>query len=193
MNRRLFLQFPFVAAPLALHATQRQKGRPKKGIKVEKDKDRNNENLELSRVGSRIDTKVSSKDSEKDLFIYESRALAKGGPPLHVHPHQDEWIYVLQGKYIFQVGKEIFPLEAGDSLFAPREVPHGFTYAGEGLGKLIIVFQPAGKMEAFFHEAHENAKLKKQLTAVEESEMYRRHDMELLEPRQQVEEPKNKS
>ncbi len=183
MNRRLFLQFPFVAAPLALEAKQQRKDRPKKGIKVEKDKNRSNENLELGRVGSRIDTKVSSEDSDKDLFIYESRTVGKGGPPLHVHPRQDEWIYVLQGKYVFQVGEETFQLEAGDSLLAPRNVPHAFTYASEGLGKMIIVFQPAGKMEAFFHEAHEIAKLKKQLTAAEAKDMWRRHDMELVEAR----------
>lgn len=193
MNRRLFLQFPLVAVPLALEAKQQQNDRPKKGIKVEKDKDRNNENLALSRVGSRIDAKVSSKDSDKDLFIYEGRTIGKGGPPLHIHPHQDEWIYVVQGKYNFQVGEETFQLEAGDSLLAPRNVSHGFSYVGEGLGKLMIVFQPAGKMEAFFHEAHENAKLKKQLAAAEEKDMWRRHDMKLIEPRRQVEELMNKS
>jgi quercetin dioxygenase-like cupin family protein len=180
MNRRLFLQFPLVAAPLSLEAKRPRKNRPKKGIKVQKDKDRNNESLELGRVGSRIDSKVSSEDSDKDLYIYESRTVGKGGPPLHIHPHQDEWIYVLQGKYVFQVGEETFQLEAGDSLFAPRNVPHAFTYEGEGLGKMIIVFQPAGKMEAFFLEAHQIATLKKQLTLAEQKDMWRRHDMELV-------------
>jgi hypothetical protein len=43
-------------------------------------------------------------------------------------------------------------LGPGDSVLAPRKVPHVWAHVGEGTGKLIIAFQPAGKMEAFFGE-----------------------------------------
>ena len=164
---------------MVTQASITKKDRPKSGIKVEKDQDRFQEKIELSRAGSRIDTKVSSQDMEGDLYIYESRTVGKGGPPLHVHAHQDEWIYVLQGEYEFQVGTERYRLKAGDSLLAPRQVPHAFSYEGEGLGKMVIVFQPAGKMEAFFHEA---ARRTKPLTADEQKDFFRRHDLEVVGP-----------
>ncbi|MDQ4128366.1 MAG: cupin, partial [Actinomycetota bacterium] len=49
-------------------------------------------------------------------------------------------------------GDERHRLEPGDSVLAPREVPHVWAHVGEGTGRLLIVFQPAGKMEAFFGE-----------------------------------------
>jgi hypothetical protein len=43
-------------------------------------------------------------------------------------------------------------LRPGDSLLAPRKVPHVWAYVGDTFGKILIVFTPAGKMEAFFRE-----------------------------------------
>lgn len=48
------------------------------------------------------------------------------------------------------VGAQMFDLKPGDSLFMPRQIPHRFTNLNDGPGKLIVLFQPAGKMEAFF-------------------------------------------
>jgi hypothetical protein len=43
-------------------------------------------------------------------------------------------------------------LGPGDSVLAPRGVPHAWAHVGEGVGKQLIALQPAGKMEAFFGE-----------------------------------------
>lgn len=189
MKRSLFIKSSILATPILADALKKFDDRPKAGIKVEKDQDRFNEKIELGRIGSRIDTKVSTKDLEGDLYIYESRTVGKGGPPLHVHPYQDEWIYVLQGEYEFQVGEDRYRLKAGDSLLAPRLVKHAFSYEGEGLGKMVIVFQPAGKMEAFFHEA---SKQTTRLNADEQKDFFRRHDMEIVGPNWRQEETKYK-
>ena len=60
--------------------------------------------------------------------------------------------YVVAGEYDFEVGDEKFRLKAGDSLFAPRKVPYAWACVSEKPGTLMAVFQPAGKMEAFFQE-----------------------------------------
>ena len=57
-----------------------------------------------------------------------------------------------RGRICFQVGDQKFRAIAGDSVFGPRTVPHSFLSVGEISGKMIIAFQPAGKMEAFFEE-----------------------------------------
>ncbi len=103
--------------------------------------------------GSRvIDFKVSSLDTNGDLFIVEVTDHTKGGPPRHLHHEQEEWFYVIDGEYIVEIGDERYRLGPGDSILAPREVPHVWAHVGEGMGKQLLVFQPAGKMEAFFGE-----------------------------------------
>jgi quercetin dioxygenase-like cupin family protein len=41
--------------------------------------------------------KVLTRDTNGELFIIEHTTRQKGGPPHHIHPHQDEWFYVIEG------------------------------------------------------------------------------------------------
>ena len=103
--------------------------------------------------GSRgIDFKVSTLDTNGGLFVVEATDDTKGGPPRHLHHEQEEWFYVIESEYTIEIGDERLRLGPGDSVLAPRGVPHVWAHVGEGTGKLLIVFQPAGKMEAFFGE-----------------------------------------
>ena len=97
-----------------------------------------------------LDVKISSKDTDGALAVFEQTGFTpQGGPPLHIHPHQDEMFYVIEGEYFFKVGDEEYHLKAGDSIFLPRNVPHAFVQLADK-GRLIVMYQPAGKMEAFF-------------------------------------------
>lgn len=75
------------------------------------------------------------------------------GIPLHIHYHQDEFWYVIQGELLVQVGDKKFHAKPGDLVFGPRGVPH----SPRGLGPVAILgmWQPAGTMEEFFHELAE--------------------------------------
>jgi quercetin dioxygenase-like cupin family protein len=97
-----------------------------------------------------LDIKISTGDTDGDLAVFEQTGLTpNGGPPLHIHPFQDEWFYVVEGKYHFQVGEEKYRMKAGDTIFLPRNVKHAFVQLTES-GKMIVSYLPAGKMEAFF-------------------------------------------
>jgi uncharacterized cupin superfamily protein len=74
------------------------------------------------------------------------------GPARHLHYEQDEWFYVLEGDFEFEIGADKFTLSPGDSLLAPRKVPHVWAYKGGSCGRVLVEFSPAGKMEAFFRE-----------------------------------------
>ena len=103
--------------------------------------------------GSRgIDFKVSTLDTNGGLFVVEATDDTKGGPPRHLHHEQEEWFYVIESEYTIEIGEKRLRLGPGDSVLAPRGVPHVWAHVGEGTGRLLIVFQPAGKMEAFFGE-----------------------------------------
>jgi mannose-6-phosphate isomerase-like protein (cupin superfamily) len=121
--------------------------------------------------------KVAFEDTQGALFIIEQTMHAKGGPPRHLHLHQDEWFYILQGEFILEVGAGRFELSTGDSLLAPRKMPHTWAYVGSGPGKLLISFTPAGKMQAFFDETAKLEGMPRQ-----DPDLWLAHDMELLGP-----------
>lgn len=158
MNRSAFLKAwiaagTFLTAPLdAMTGILRK--RPDKGIRVNAGKDRFDKPISLLE-GDIFFTKVSSKDTEGDLYIFESTRDKKGGPPLHYHYEQDEWWYILEGEFLFKVGKELFTAKAGDSVFGPRMIPHAFAKTNEGTGRLLMAFQPAGRMEDHFKAVSE--------------------------------------
>lgn len=150
-ERRAFLLASLAAAPLASCASASRASRVSRrqaGTHVLAGQDRTGHPRHVF-GGLRIDAKVSPEDTTGDLYIIEHTDEAKGGPPRHVHLAQDEWFYVLEGAYRIDVGEERFDLDAGDSVFAPREVPHVWAHVSEGRGRLIIAFQPAGQMESF--------------------------------------------
>lgn len=112
MKRRLFLQLPLVASALVSEAKGFSKDRPNKGFKVEANKDRYQEELLI--MGGSFSCKVSSKDTDGDLLIYDTVRHEKGGPAFHVHHRQDEWFYVIKGAFLVKVADETFTLSPGD-------------------------------------------------------------------------------
>jgi len=121
----------------------------RKGFKVASGSDRNQKPISLFE-GDTFYTKVSQKDTDRSLYVFESTRVKKGGPALHYHYDQDETWYVLEGEFLIKVGEETYNAKAGDTVFGPRGVPHTFAKLGEGIGRLLMIFQPAGKMEEFF-------------------------------------------
>jgi quercetin dioxygenase-like cupin family protein len=125
---------------------------------------------------SEVAFKVVPQDSN-GLFILENTFHAKGGPARHLHYEQDEWFYAVEGEFLVEIGSERFRLAPGDSLLAPRGVPHVWAHVGDTRGRILITFLPAGKMEAFFREVTRANAMPPQDPA-----LWRAHGMELLGP-----------
>jgi quercetin dioxygenase-like cupin family protein len=121
---------------------------PMRAVLVARDEDRFGERHGFGLGAAAF--KVSTEDSRGALFAVELAYHAKGGPARHIHHEQDEWVYAIEGEYVFEVGDERYRLTPGDSLFLPRGVPHAWAFVGERPGRLVGVFAPAGQMEAFF-------------------------------------------
>jgi quercetin 2,3-dioxygenase len=94
--------------------------------------------------------KVMPRETGGGLFVVEQTSHGRGGPPRHVHLHQEEWFYPLAGEFVVEVGGRTHRLGTGDSILAPRDIPHTWAFVGDGVGRLLIGFTPAGQMEAFF-------------------------------------------
>lgn len=121
------------------------------GFSVPAGKDRFNEPIRLGGPrGEPNDCKVSGKDTNGAMCVFEFTGVS-GGPP-HLHHDQDEWIYVVEGEFEVHVDDKRFRLSAGESVFMPRKVAHMWGCVSENPGKIINVYQPAGKIEEFFRE-----------------------------------------
>jgi mannose-6-phosphate isomerase-like protein (cupin superfamily) len=73
------------------------------------------------------------------------------GSPLHTHHNEDEYSYVLQGRFGVQLGEEVLEVGPGDLLFKPRGVAHAFWNAGDEPARLLELISPAG-FENYFRE-----------------------------------------
>lgn len=94
--------------------------------------------------------KVLTSDTGGNLFVIEhTNLMPDKGPALHLHLSQEEWFYVMEGEVRFQVGERRLRLGPGESILAPRRIPHTFSAFGSP-AHMLIAFTPAGKMEQYF-------------------------------------------
>ena len=173
-ERRSFLQMA-MAAPLAGWPQAASPGGAAGRVHVAAGQDRFGEHRGLGI--STMAFKVATADTQGGLFILEQTNREKGGPARHLHYEQDEWFYALEGEFFVEVGDARTRLRPGDSLFAPRRVPHAWAYVGDTGGRLLVAFMPAGKMEAFFREI-----TKANAMPPQDPALWRAHGMELVGP-----------
>ena len=124
---------------------------------------------------SELAFRVGTQETGGNLFVIEHRNLLPGGPPMHMHLNQEEWFYVMEGQVEFVVGEKRLTLKAGESILAPRRIPHTFSSLVPS-SHLLIGFAPAGKMEQYFREAAGNGAL------AATPEFMNRYDMQWVGP-----------
>jgi len=151
-----------------------------KGFKVNAGEARFGKHFRMKGVTlNTLDIKISTEDTDGQLAVFEQTGhTPNGGPPLHIHPFQDEWFYVIEGNYLFQVGEEKYEMKAGDTIFLPRNIQHAFIQL-TNQAKVIVSYQPAGKMEAFFKATDQwtSPPLKEEIEKV-----FMDHDMKVVGP-----------
>lgn len=170
------LLLPSVAIMGHLFAQQTKKNNAKAFI-VDAGKSRFGEEVKFLGVHPN-NLKVSSKDTHGQLSVFEYIGTAKVGPMLHVHLEQDEIFMVTEGSYRFVVGNETHVLNAGQTIFLPRQVPHTWIQLTD-TGRMIYMLQPAGKMEEFFSLMNSQ---KTRPTDAEMDQIHAAHGMKVVGP-----------
>ena len=64
--------------------------------------------------------------------------------PRHTHTREDEVYFVLAGELEVTVGEKTFVLRSGDTLLAPRDIPHQLRNSGNNTNHYLLVFSPSG-------------------------------------------------
>lgn len=101
--------------------------------------------------GLEIVGKIMSEQTNGDYAVIMSSTPPEGGPPPHVHQHEDEVFYVLEGNYSFICGEKEIQASKGDLVHLPRGIPHSFRNIGNETGVLLNTITPGG-FEKFFEE-----------------------------------------
>jgi quercetin dioxygenase-like cupin family protein len=87
---------------------------------------------------------LSGEDTGRAYCLLDLKVAPGKGVPRHTHTREDEALFVLSGELEATVGDEIFTLRAGDTLMAPRNIPHQLRNPGEVANHYVIMFSPAG-------------------------------------------------
>jgi quercetin dioxygenase-like cupin family protein len=182
MKRRYFILTALAAMPVLVVAKIKSilPIRTGKGFKVDSGEARFGRHYKMKGVTlNTLDIKISGEDTDNDLAVFEQIGLTpNGGPPLHIHHNQDEWFYVIEGEYKFQVGEEKYQMKAGDTIFLPRSIKHAFIQLTEK-GKMIVSYLPAGTMEHFFEVTDRWTALP---SKEEIAKVFAEHDMQVVGP-----------
>ena len=110
------------------------------------------------------------------------------GPPFHVHPDQDEALYVLEGTFRFRLLDDVRAASAGTFVFVPRGMHHTWQNVGDTSGRLLFLFAPASEpMETFFERFSEV--VDPSIAASSFAELARLGGMEVVGPPLAVAEP----
>lgn len=160
MQRRNFLFTSLLALPATLlpkfsfTANNKSNTRPKEGLFIRANESRF-DGEQKTMTTDLLRCVVSNKDTDGQLLMGTTMPPSmkyKGGPPLHVHEHQEEIFFVVAGEFLIQLGEEVFLAKAGDAAFVPRGVAHTFANPYEdNPGSLMSVHFPGSiEMEGYF-------------------------------------------
>jgi quercetin dioxygenase-like cupin family protein len=112
--------------------------------------------------GGAFTWKATAAETGGAFLMLEDRMARGKVTPLHLHPEQDEAIYVLAGELLVDVEGEQHRVGEGGLFFAPRGVPHAFMVTSETAHVLSV--QTPGTGEDFYRQAGET------VTTAEEAE-----------------------
>src|SRR3990170_3104897 len=97
--------------------------------------------------------KATAEETDGAFLLFEDRMVRGKTTPLHVHPHLDETLIVLEGEIlVYAEGTEHRVGPRGVAV-APRGDAHAFMVTSEGA--LILFLQTPGSGEAFYRDASE--------------------------------------
>ena len=75
---------------------------------------------------TRVAIRIASADGADGISVIEHWMPWGEAPPLHVHRNEDEIFHVLAGRMLFRVGGRTFEAGPGETVLAPKGVPHHF-------------------------------------------------------------------
>jgi quercetin dioxygenase-like cupin family protein len=109
---------------------------------------RKNEGTHLWTMGMLMTVKASAQRTNGEISAMEVAFPPGAAPPLHIHHHEAEINYVLDGQMRFQCGDAVYDCDPGDFVYLPRNTAHSFRAGSDG-ARMLAITVPAGIDELY--------------------------------------------
>ena len=96
--------------------------------------------------------KASGAESGGAFSLIEVHYPPAFSPPRHIHHHEDESFYVLDGEVTFICSDRTGRTQQGAFVVLPRGIEHGFTISPEAPARMLQMSSAPG-LERFFRDA----------------------------------------
>ncbi|WET76740.1 cupin domain-containing protein [Amycolatopsis sp. QT-25] len=103
-----------------------------------------------SRVWNVFGHTYTMKSASESSFAFETFDPPGTGVPPHVHPRQDEHIYVLDGVFTLYIDGKWETAGPGDTVRMPRNLPHAYYNRGDVPTRALFWVSPAGQLASLF-------------------------------------------
>ncbi len=90
------------------------------------------------------------KASSDSSFAFETNSAPGQFVPVHIHPHQDEFILMLDGVLDLKLDGVWTKAGVGDLVRMPRGIPHGYFNKSDAPARALFWVSPSRKLEALF-------------------------------------------
>ena len=105
--------------------------------------------------GGILTMKATAAETGGAFLLFEDFMAQGKTTPLHVHAHEDEALYVLEGEILVHIDGTNHPVGPRGIAMAPRGVPHAFLVTSPTAR--VLTLQTPGSAEAFYRGASEPA------------------------------------
>jgi quercetin dioxygenase-like cupin family protein len=94
-------------------------------------------------IGKDIWVKVAGGDLPGSITVMEDVTPPHHGPSLNAHPFE-EWFYILEGSFLFELAGMPFSLAVGDFVHAQSNEPHVFQNTSDKDARMLVIAKPGG-------------------------------------------------
>ncbi|SIS47243.1 Cupin domain-containing protein [Zobellia uliginosa] len=112
---------------------------------------KDNEGEVLDVIGDIQTHKLIGSETDNQIVEWVDNVEPGVGIPPHIHTKEDEIFRVVKGQVEIMVDGTTTVLKAGDTAFAPKNLPHAWKVVGSEKAKMITSAIPAG-IEKMFQE-----------------------------------------
>lgn len=86
-----------------------------------------------------VKVRISGDKNSDEISVLEHRAPHGDSPPLHIHHTEDEIFVVLEGVFRFVIGGDEYRLETGETILAPKGIPHAYRVESQQGGRWLTI------------------------------------------------------
>ena len=117
------------------------------------------------------------KAESESTFCFETHDPPGTFVPPHIHPTQDEFIYMLEGIFDLELGDGRTQARPGDLVRMPTGVPHAYYNNQAVPARALFWVTPARRLRALFDQLHDLKDLDEAVVRLS-----REHEVDFLPP-----------